>query len=611
MNRIKKIAASCILILLSLASLIWISTWSGVYVTSAEVSYDNLNYQPVQLPFQKNHIGPYSIKLSLSGITQKSQQLRIYPDDEIHALSINGKSVSLSEYSLAQRRDYSSGFVINLHGLNVGKTNILEAQLSNSSNPAGFKVEPAQRISVDKQLAVYLILVATIFLLKRHLPINNTQLIIICLALLCCTLYLSVTDERTRTFDVFEGGGHRDYIEYLIDHKKLPIPGDGWEYHQPPLYYLIAAISKQALGVDTQAHGLLWGQLLSLFLWTVFLVSALACIRQAFRKQPLVILLASLTIALWPSGIIHSIRIGNDVAIYAFYSLSFYYTIKWWGSRKSQTLFWASLWMAAALLSKSNGLAIAGILGVLMLLHIYGHIRNSRRLQMQKSKIIRDVALAGGFFVGAITINFADNVMHYLDGTSEDWLLSNVSEMINPGLSVANDLKNYLIFDSATFLQYPFISTWDDTYGRQYFWNFLWRSSLSAEFFFKGEALQTWGIANGILLLLMLFGSTIYYLQNQPRTKPQQWLRLAYRNAPWIMALVFPFILLLAYRIKVPLSCNTDFRYIYPVLVAIVFFVAQAWRTPSSGIRLPIPWVLTLSAPLIAINSLWWITFLK
>lgn len=609
MKNITKCLVTTGLLVICLLALTWVSTWGGIRIESPQVAFGNHAFKPVKLPLSTDHIGTYRVQVTLTGIAQGEQRIRIFPDDEIHALSVNGQNVSLAGISREQRRNYSAGFVISLPQLIPGRENILVATVSNASNPAGFRIESAEHIRVDKQLSIFLLLVAFIAILRRHLPITPIQNVIAILGILCCVGYLSVTDERTRTFDVFEGGGHKDYIEYLIEHRALPLPGDGWEYHQPPLYYLTAAGVKAAGGVDSNLHGELWGQLLALFFWTCFLISGLACLRQAFKQHQTLLLLVSLSLALWPSGIIHSIRIGNDLPLYAFYSLSFYYILRWWGSRQSKWLFWASLWMAASLMTKSNGLAVAGILGVLMLLHLYGLVRKPQQWHTNKPAFVRDTALAGGFFVAALALNFADNIKHYLDGTSKDWLLSNVSEMINPGLKVDNDIANYLIFDLATFIENPFISTWSDAYGRQYFWNFVWRSALSSEFFFAGKTLQTWGVINGILLLMMLSGAIIFYLQRQPITSGGSFKRLLYRQAPWVMALVFPFILLLAYRIKVPLSCNTDFRYIYPVLVAILFFVAQSWRQ-SKQQSLWIPRTLTLGAPLIALNSLWWVAAL-
>lgn len=591
----------------SIVALMWTSTWQSISLQNAEVAYDNGSFQTIKLPFGQDHIGLYAIRVNIEGISTKEHSFRIYPDDEILALSVNGQVISLDGFSSDQRRNYGSGFVITIDQFTPNATNVIEAQLNNASNPAGFRIESTKRLTNSKIFAIYIVLIVLVLAIKRHLTITKRQTLILLFSLALSTIYLSKTDERTRTFDVFEGGGHKDYIEYLIEHRELPVPGDGWEYHQPPLYYLTAAFAKQTAPINSKVSGELWAQLLSLFLWTLFLTSSLATLNLAFRKYPAALLLATIALCLWPAGIIHSIRIGNDLGIYACYGLAFFYTVRWWKSRDSTTLFWASLWMAGSLLSKSNGLAVAGVLGILVIFHIYGLIRKRHLFQQHKAKLLRDVTISGGLFFCAMALNFADNIKHYLDGTSKDWLLSNVSEMINPALRVNNEIQSYLIFDSATFLESPFISTWDDQYGRQYFWNFVLRSSLSSEYFFDGEWMRLWGTINGILLLITIAGTLIYYLQQQPQASSRKIKRFAYRNAPWLMALIFPFILLLAYRIKVPLSCNTDFRYIYPVIVAILFFSLRAWNTSK---QLPIPRIMTLGAPLIGLNSIVWIYLL-
>jgi len=297
------------MVLIVLTSLMWVSGWRSISFQKIEIAFENEQYKTISLPFSQDHIGAYSVRITLDGVRSAKQSFRIYPDDEIHQLSVNGASISLGHLTQDQRRNYGSGFVIELNDLKSNHPNILEFQLSNASNPAGFRIESTQRIDLLKNILIYVALVIFVFVLKRHITINKAQTLLVILGLAASLVYLSRTDERTRTFDVFEGGGHKDYIEYLIEHKSLPVPGDGWEYHQPPLYYLSAALAKQLVPGDSEIAGDLWAQLFSLFLWTIFLCASLATIRLAFRRHSMVIFLASFSFALWPSGIIHSIRI--------------------------------------------------------------------------------------------------------------------------------------------------------------------------------------------------------------------------------------------------------------------------------------------------------------
>jgi Dolichyl-phosphate-mannose-protein mannosyltransferase len=44
----------------------------------------------------------------------------------------------------------------------------------------------------------------------------------------------------------FDSKEHLKYISYIQEHHALPLPNEGWEMYQPPLYYLIAAASLSA-----------------------------------------------------------------------------------------------------------------------------------------------------------------------------------------------------------------------------------------------------------------------------------------------------------------------------------------------------------------------------
>lgn len=605
MKKYKSVFFCLVVSILTLSALMWVSRWNEISITNSSFSSAANEHRAISLPFSDNFIGTYKVSLEIDNNQTSSQQFHITPDDELIALSLNGESVSLEHISRDDRRNYGSGFFLTLGNLKTHQVNQLEFTLANDSNPTGFNFKVSQRCSNLQLLAIFCALACYALFLTGQLKASRLQQIFFVASIALSVLYLSKTDERTRTFDVFEGGGHYDYIEYIVKNHSLPNPGNGWEYHQPPLYYLSAAILKSTANVS--ASNYLWAQLLGLFFWCIFLASSLACLKIGFRKKNLPLAISSFALCFWPAGIIHSIRIGNDLPLYAFSGLAFFYTLKWWRSRQSLPLFWTSFWMAAAMLTKSNGLIAATTIGLLFFCHLYVVARKPARLSLQKYKTLKNTAVVGSLFLLALALNFGDNVYCYLNGTSTDWLLSNVGASLNSGLKVSNQLHNYLIFDLSTFLQNPFISTWEDSYGRQYFLNFLWRSSLSSEFFFTGQLMDYWGIANGILLLLAVAATGIYILQKQPATNICQFKFIAYRYMPWLLTLSLPLLFLLAYRIKAPVSCNTDFRYIYPMLVSLIFFAALAWREPK---KFPIPALLSLSLVVIGSNSFIWIAYL-
>lgn len=594
------------LVLLSLFVLMQIATLRDITLENARLSINGGASEVISLPLKRDIIGEYSVEVSILPAVLASRSVQIIPDDQLLSVSLNGEAISLQEFSPQQLRDYTRGIALKLPQLKTGQENTLVVRVLNNSNPAGLDIRPLPDANITASISVAVALAMMAFALIRHLPISRGQTLLLAVSLIASLVYLSHTSPATRTFDVYEGGGHRDYIEYLIEHKVTPPPGDGWEYHQPPAYYLIGAISKSVLPLAS-LHGDYWGQLLALWLWTIFLVASLATLRLALRKSTLALMIASLAVCLWPSGIIHSIRIGNDLAIYAFYALAFFYCLRWWRAKATPDLTWACLWASLALLSKSNALAVWGVIGVLLLVRIV-HLWLRRQRNVNAVKTIRHYILIPGLiFSLTLVANFGDNVWHYVQGTSNDWLLSNVSDTIHPGLKVANQPANYLLFDLATFIEKPFISTWEDQYGRQYFWNFVWRSALTAEFFFYGKGMETWGLVNGVLLLMMLSGMVMYAIQRNTLLSGKQWKRAFIRNLPWLFALILPFLLLLAYRIKVPLSCNTDFRYIYPVLLPLVFFSCLVWRQFP---RFKLAWIPATGMPLIGLSTLVWLALL-
>lgn len=605
MKTVKKFLWTMLLSIFSLFLLMQLAVQQDISITDIELTVNNQTRKVSSLPIKDNIIGTYRVEMNVSLNSWSPKTMRIIPDDELLSVSVNGQSVSLNNYSRSELRDYARGIKIELDQLKPGEENRVELILSNSSNPAGLDFRPESSISCKAAVLIFLALLILIYGVSRHLKLTKPQYGFLIIGLIVCLVYLTHTGPSTRTFDVYEGGGHRDYIEYLITHRTTPPPGDGWEYHQPPLYYTLAALSKTLL-ISPKLYSDTWGQLLALWFWVVFLMASLATLRISLPKKGVALLIASAAVCLWPAGVIHSIRIGNDIPLYTFYALAFYYTVRWWQSRKNNLLLYASLWASLALLTKSNALAAWGVIGVLFLTEAY-RLWTHRKVRLNQIRKIRSafIVLAATFSITMI-LNFGDNVMHYLDGTSNDWLLSNVSDTIHSGLQVGNKPANYLVFDLATYLQHPFITSWDDKYGRQYFWNFVWRSSLTSEFIFQGQLLNIWGILNGIFLLMMLTGIALYAVQQGTLLDARTRYRGLYRNLPWIAAVIMPFVLLLAYRIKVPLSCNTDFRYVYPVLLPLLYLSVKVWNEP--GLRLTK--IFAIGTPLIAVLTLPWVLVL-
>lgn len=79
---------------------------------------------------------------------------------------------------------------------------------------------------------------------ERTTPLLERVLLFICAGL---WLLLFWNNARLLPFNAgFDAAEHLQYISYILEHRELPLPSEGLEMYQPPLYYLIAAASLTA-----------------------------------------------------------------------------------------------------------------------------------------------------------------------------------------------------------------------------------------------------------------------------------------------------------------------------------------------------------------------------
>jgi tetratricopeptide (TPR) repeat protein len=84
----------------------------------------------------------------------------------------------------------------------------------------------------------------------------------------------------------FDWQAHLDYIGYIQENKALPLAEEGWEMHQPPLYYAISAGALGLFGLsprDPSAYGVLRGITVAAGLAQIALI--FGCLRSLFIAQ--------------------------------------------------------------------------------------------------------------------------------------------------------------------------------------------------------------------------------------------------------------------------------------------------------------------------------------
>ncbi|HSQ41091.1 MAG TPA: hypothetical protein VLM37_02295 [Fibrobacteraceae bacterium] len=408
-------------------------------------------------------------------------------------------------------------------------------------------------------LLTFIGLVPLLWALCGFFHLRRSQFLILLISLIPLAIYWVVTPYNIRGYDVLRPGGHLHFITYVGTLMKLPPAYAGWEYYQPPFYYLTAALVWR-LADFVQISPSSTAQAYSMILWLVFVTVGGAIFRLTLRGKSLRINMATLTLAFWPSASMHAVRLGNDSMLYALTAFALFFFHRYWLGHHRADVWGLSISVALALLTKSNALVMAGLFGLFLLF-----------FAIQRKRWVDFWIYVGSSVLGNL-LGLMDNIYYYWKGFVGDWLISNVESLQD--IPISNQVTNFLPIQIKTFLTQPWIwSEGDLSCGREYFWNYLLRTSLSGQFKYFDSVSCFVGYVQGGLLLLLLIGLIGLAIRSFA-----QWKSIAVRNAHWLSlaALWVLSMLVLRYRMKV--SCSADFRYIIPIIIPLGIAVAHAGR---------------------------------
>ncbi len=139
-----------------------------------------------------------------------------------------------------------------------------------------------------------------------------------------------------------------------------------------------------------------------------------------------------------------------------------------------------SLSIAVGLLCKSNAIVLAAAAFALIALRLLH--------QRRRPQALIEYGLAATVMVAGLLLSFGRNFYYWWRGGISDFLIGNIN-VLPDGLRVTVGCAA-LCSDLPVFLANPWISPWlrhDNADGRDNFWNYLLRSSLSSEFSFDGS----------------------------------------------------------------------------------------------------------------------------
>jgi Flp pilus assembly protein TadD len=178
----------------------------------------------------------------------------------------------------------------------------------------------------------------------------------------------------------FDASAHVQYVQYILDHGALPLADEGWEMHQPPLYYLLAAGLLWLGGLsalDDGAVGVF--RLMGLAAGLAQLALTAACLRLLFPGRPRPQLAGLCLAAFLPAQIYTCHYITNEALLTTLGTAALFLCLLALRDERPSAARHAllGLCLGAALLTKVTAVVVAGV--VLLVLAGRLAIRRERR----------------------------------------------------------------------------------------------------------------------------------------------------------------------------------------------------------------------------------------
>ncbi len=165
-------------------------------------------------------------------------------------------------------------------------------------------------------------------------------------------------------FSGFDSRHHLSYVKFVQEHNALPGARDGWETHQPPLYYVTAAWFLKLMSLDSGSiQGFFGLRALNLLIALGQIGLVFASLRLLFPDELRRPLLGTVLAAFLPAHIYHAHYVSNETFLALLATASFYLClrfVKYGGS----PLFCGGLGavVGAALLTKVSAILIAPLI---------------------------------------------------------------------------------------------------------------------------------------------------------------------------------------------------------------------------------------------------------
>lgn len=524
----------------------------------------------IQLPIYQNmNVDElFSVSFAVSNPLNVPYDLNIVPDDCAESVIINGFEISLNNYP--NKCNFNKGFwladsVTSPH--RVGDKTHYKMTLMNKGGVAGINIFPNSRgvlLLFMKFMIAFLSGLIAISVARRF-KLKTFLLLCVLIGVLLRFVMFYAIPYTQFSMDV---EGHLAYIQYIIDNHSVPTAKDCWSCYHPPVYYVSAVPSFLLSGwmgylsnSGTQAF--------SLALSILLLLCGLTILNGIIFGKPLII--ASIIWTIWPTLLLVAPRIGNDQLFFLLHAICLLAGFNYIRNGKGIHLIIAIISAALAVWTKSTGFVTVGLA---ILFAFVGFIKTNKLHRPSKTEIVGWILLVI-VLAGLIIENILGNANVVANANS-----------LHSYLKVGNDAKNFIYFDLKSFLTEPYTNGWADGQGREYFFNYAFKSSLFGEWTLVDTAI---GKTMASLISLSFLGLIVFAIRG--------WWKTKLDVCHWILFVQgIAFFAALAYlRYKYPYACSNDFRYIMPALLSFLPYVGLGVYQDGSCLKWKILGIITVT----------------
>ncbi len=320
----------------------------------------------------------------------------------------------------------------------------------------------------------------------------------------------------------------------------------GQEYWHPPLYHLVAG-RLYAIAVNFTSDPLFAVRILSVVLYSGFVVLGLSSLGTTMQRKGLPFIVASLLIIFWPSCSFFCSRINNDIAFYAAWVAVLYNLTKWWEFSSATSLSAAIAALGVSFMIKTTSVVPASVLFLLVAFRLRNGFRGANLLNRR---------LFSGIFIlmFGLLVNMSRPIYNKINDIPADQMqLGGTSEFHPP-------LSHYLEFNLSSYLSAPIPEIWNSNVP---FMNYVSHSALYDESFSVSKKA---GFQLNLAFLAWI-GMTLLLCLAVNRAR---WTALV----PHVTVAIVSILALCVFTILKHMSACQNFRFVYPMLISLVTIYA-------------------------------------